>query len=351
MHDLGLTVEFDGKKNAVFDGDITEYAIGEMICEYARLVPMDLKKYVVSNSLFSDDNPRENMAKAIIELHDSLKKDYGAATACMVITDFHNEIMDCFRANESELSKHLEDVNADTENPKMVSYMLEDTGFTEFGISTIGQALLTAYYSFAHQYVLFRHMFNTLVTNGAEDSESALEGFWSFFGENVDFQHIDFRIMAYDQGFHSIYTIKSSPSLLIFEAVHAMDAQIKFVKCKNCGHYFVPLGRSDTLYCGFPSPQDSTRTCRSIGAQATQASKMKNDTVTQEYRRLYMRLMMGLKRHPEDTAIAQRLEELSSGMKEKRKQRKAGAISADDILEWLHKLDDTITTSTQDPSL
>src|SRR5699024_11356250 len=70
----------------------------------------------------------------------------------------------------------------------------------------------------------------------------------------------------------------------------------KFVKCKNCGNYFVPVGRSDSVYCGYPSPQDKTKECREVGANATRAKKMKNDVLTQEYRRLYMRLKMEIGR-------------------------------------------------------
>ena len=104
----------------------------------------------------------------------------------------------------------------------------------------------------------FRHSFNMLVS-GEEFEEDQVMAFWGLYAENTDFQHIDFRIMFFDNAFHSIYTVKSSMSLILFEAAHAMDAKIKFVKCKNCGNYFVPIGRSDSVYCGYPSPQDETK--------------------------------------------------------------------------------------------
>jgi hypothetical protein len=67
---------------------------------------------------------------------------------------------------------------------------------------------------------------------------------------------------------------------------------------------------------------------------------MKNDTLTQEYRRLYMRIKMALKRHPGDEALAQKLTELTEGMKLRKQQQKKAELSADDVLEWLHAFDE-----------
>ena len=181
-----------------------------------------------------------------------------------------------------------------------------------------------------------------MLVSGEEYEEDQVMAFWGLYADNTDFQHIDFHIMFYDNAFHSIYTIKSSMSLILFEAAHAMDAQTKFVKCKNCGNYFVPVGRSDSVYCGYPSPQDETKECREVGANATRAKKMKNDVLTQEYRRLYMRLKMAIKRHPDDTALQERFKELTEGMKARKKQKEDGEMSVDAILEWLTSFDNNL---------
>ena len=134
-------------------------------------------------------------------------------------------------------------------------------------------------------------------------------------------------------------TVISQKELEHVEAAHAMDAKTKFVKCKNCGNYFVPVGRSDSVYCGYPAPQDKTKECRDVGANATRARKVKNDVLTQEYRRLYMRLKMAIKRHPDDTQLQELFSELTDGMKEKRSQLQKKLISTDGILEWLSAFD------------
>lgn len=337
--DTGLNVDFDGKKNIVLEnGIIKEYPIGGMACEYARLRPMEIKPLILKNAYFQDTDLKKNGGHALMELYETCRAKFGVVTAVMIITDFSSFMADYKRANEEELKRLIDLQNADKDTNQIKSFILKDSGYDEFGISTIGQAMLSAYASYAISYVAFKHSFNMLAT-GEEYEEEQVMGFWGLYASNIDFQHIDFHIMFYDNSFHSIYTIKSSMSLILFEAAHAMDAGTKFVKCKNCGNYFVPVGRSDSVYCGYPSPQDETKECREVGANATRARKMKNDTLTQEYRRLYMRLKMSIKRHPDDEALKERFKELTEGMKVRKKQKEDGTISVDGILEWLTAFD------------
>ena len=338
--DIGLNVEFDGKKNIVMEGDIIkEYPIGGMACEYARLHPIEIKPLIIENPYFNDINLKENGCHALMSLYKACLEKFGVVTAVMILTDFSNFMADFNRADVDELKGLLDPLNEDRDTNKVKLFILEDTGFEEFGISTIGQAMLTATY--ADSYVMFKHSFNMLAS-GEEYEEDQVMAFWGLYASNTDFQHIDFHIMFFDDAFHSIYTVKSSLSLILFEAAHAMDAQTKFVKCKNCGNYFVPVGRSDSVYCGYPSPQDETKECREVGANATRAKKMKNDVLTQEYRRLYMRLKMGIKRHPDDEALKERFSELTEGMKERKKQKEDGKLSVDSILEWLTSFDNSL---------
>lgn len=336
--DIGLNVEFDGKKNIVMEGDvIKEYPIGGMICEYARLRPTEIKAFIMENPYFEDTDLKENGGRALMSFYEAIKEKLDVVTAIMVLTDFSNLMADFNRASDEELKELLDSLD-DTETHQIKSYILENTGFEEYGISTIGQALLSAYAGFANCYMPFKHTFNMLAS-GADYEENQVMAFLNLYADNINFQHIDFHIMFFDNAFHSVYTIKSAMSLILFEAAHAMDAKTKFVKCKNCGNYFVPVGRSDSVYCGYPAPQDKTKECRDVGANATRARKMKNDVLTQEYRRLYMRLKMAIKRHPDDVQLQELFSELTNGMKEKRSQLQKNLISTDGILEWLSSFD------------
>lgn len=337
--DIGLNIDFNGKTNIVLENGIfKEYPIGGMACEYARLRPTEIKPLILKNAYFQETDLKAYGGYALMDLHEACLAQFGVVTAVMITTDFASFLADYNRANEEELKELIDPLNEDKDTNQTKAFILEDSGYNEFGISTIGQAMLSAYASYAISYVAFKHSFNMLAT-GEEYEEEQVMGFWGLYASNIEFQHIDFHIMFYEDSFHSIYTIKSSMSLILFEAAHAMDAGTKFVKCKNCGNYFVPVGRSDSVYCGYPSPQDETKECREVGANATRTRKMKNDTLTQEYRRLYMRLKMAIKRHPDDEILKERLKELTEGMKTRKQQKEKGAISVDSILEWLTAFD------------
>lgn len=335
MRDMGLYVEYDGKKNTVIgNGEVKEYPVGGMACEFARLHPTDIKDYIMKLSLFNEVDLKEHGGEALMQMFDTIREDLGSLIATMVVTEISNCLADFKRASDEELQELIDPENEDIEEDEVKKFILKDTGFTEFGITNIGQAFLTAYNVFAKVFCGFMVSFQTLISDGDNDPDR-IDGLLSFYSENIEMQHFDFTIMLYEGAFHSVYTIKSLLSLILFETAHVLDTNTKIVKCKNCGKYFVPIGRSDQVYCGYPSPQDENKACRDIGAQNTLKKKRKNDDVATEYRRLYMRFKMALRRHPEDAALKNRFDDFAYNMKLLREKRDAGDISSDDILEWL----------------
>lgn len=335
VNDTGLHVEFDGNKNTVLgDGEVLEFPIGGMACEYARFHPTDVKQYIMKLSLFHNSDLKGNGADALLEFFGFIREEHGYVIANIVMTDFMNFLSDYNRANEEELKMLLEDCNDNKDNDEIKKFILENSGYNKFGVETIGQAFLSAYVGYAQSYVMFKVMFNVLATDGQTKIGKA-EHLIDLYCNNIEFQHIDFSIMLYDNAFHSVYTIQSSLSLIIFEAAHVMEKKVNLIKCKNCGNYFVPIGRADQVYCGYLSPQDNKRACRDIGAQNTLVKKRKNDESANEYRRIYMRYKMAIKRHPDDVELKRSFDLLTQGMKTRRKERELGKLSTDDILEWL----------------
>lgn len=340
--DIGLRVEYDGKKNVVLAGEIIkEYPIGGLMCEYARLRPTELKEVILSNPFWNEESLSDKGGDALYIFYNDMIEKFGIVIAGIVIADFSSFLRDYLQAERKDLIELIGRLNCDKDEDSIKQFILKDTGFQEFGISTIGQAFLSAYCSYALSYVLFKHTFEQFVLGNKINAEQ-IEIILSLYSENVDQQEFDFSIMLYEGKFHSVYSINSSLSLIIFEMAHAIDTEAKIVKCRNCNNCFVPVGRADSVYCGYPSPQDVNKKCRDIGAQAIRAKKMKNDVVTLEYRRLYMRLTMGIKRHPNDLKMKRTLEELTQEMKKLRKKREEGVVSSDDILEWIHNIDSTL---------
>ena len=55
--------------------------------------------------------------------------------------------------------------------------------------------------------------------------------------------------------------------LLLMSLENCHEKQVKFIKCKNCGEFFIPAKRSDTIYCDRQAPQDTSKTCKEYGAR------------------------------------------------------------------------------------
>ena len=84
--------------------------------------------------------------------------------------------------------------------------------------------------------------------------------------------------------------------LLIFEYWRMYKTKRILKECENCGRFFIPKGRNDTIYCFKPSLQDPEKTCSEIGAQERRKRKRESDPTEQDYHRNYSRQNMNAKR-------------------------------------------------------
>lgn len=336
--DFGLNTLFDGNKyRLVMHQSEDEYPIGGLICEYMRLTPMDIKKVILSCSGLNKEGTSDNFAETFMEFHEKVNEEFPPVISTMIALEFMNSAEDWFKAvREERIEEYLSLLNENADNVR--KYIFEETGCDKPGGDSVLQIMLTSYCAFADKYIVTRVMFDRIMESDEIDDEehrNGLDVFAAMFGSHMDMQHIDYRLILTERGFESLYTIKSSFSLLIFDLAHSINNEVAIVKCKNCGHYFVPEGRSDTVYCNYPLRDNKEKTCRDVGAQITRANKEKNDAATKEYRKVYMRYKMTLNRHPEDSEAAAKFEQLSNEVREWRNKMTHGLATTEDFLKWL----------------
>lgn len=334
--DYGLTVQYDGEDNTVFYDGIKKYGVGEMMCELARVWPSELKDFITGYEGFSEDFNLDNFDKAFNYLEKKICDKFGVVSARIIVSEFLDLGEDLYKNHDNP--EYWKVVNSeDSKSPEIHKFIYEGTGFEGAGVQNIGQMFLTIYEQFAVSYVAFKYLFmNTMDSlQEHEEGDEVEVKVLGLYGSMVGAQHIDYRLMCIEGGFASVYTIKSCMSLLAFEFAHAYQKNVFFNKCKNCGNYFVLSGRSDAIYCSYPDPKHDNRLCKDIGAQITRANKEKNDVSTREYRKVYMRLNMHLKRHPGDSAVRKSLDKLTSEIKTWRSDLAQGAVTVEEFLEWL----------------
>ena len=109
-------------------------------------------------------------------------------------------------------------------------------------------------------------------------------------------------------------------------------------KCKNCGKYFVPSKRSDTLYCDNPSPADPGMTCKQYGTNRLWYEKQRADELATLSRNIASAKGMLAKRNPDIPGY----EAAYTYFKEQRliwmKEVKIGNKTPEEYREWLLKM-------------
>ena len=340
MREYGMNVEFNGKfYRIISEAEIKQYAIGEMACEMMRFEPSKLKDVLTAAPHFSEPLDKELVVSDLFWLREQLLKQYLLVVAEMISVAFMNMAIEYLTADEENKKEWLKAYTSCDKQKEIGENILKEQPFDSFGADTIGQFLLTLYYGVSQEYCVCAAAFISLAKSGEDPKEmERAQNILDLYNDEHNFQDIDYRLGLYDGRFNSVFTIKSFISLLMFEVAHILDSETQVVKCKSCGHYFIPLKRSDTRYCNYPSPENPEKTCKEIGAQKAWANKEKTDDVTREYRKVYMRYKMTVKRHPDNQEAQQKLNRLTDGIKEWRQKLDAGEAGTADFMRWLEEL-------------
>lgn len=106
-------------------------------------------------------------------------------------------------------------------------------------------------------------------------------------------------------------------------------------KCENCGRYFIPENRSDTLYCDNPSPQDESRTCKQYGSQRLWYERQREDELATLSRNVLSSKSMLAKRNPDYRPYVQSYDYFREERKKWIKAVKGGSKTKDEYREWL----------------
>ena len=337
MDNTGMQIEFNGKKYTLLAANtIKDYAIGELMCELARLNTVGLKDIILKIPNFHDHINAEQIRETLKWIKEQLWKTYPPVTAEMLANAFYLYSDEFIGSGIKQKNAWDQVINQLFSTPDLKEHVLKNTEYDDFGKETNGQFLLTIYAIVCCDILLFEVSFrNLMMTDEDPEALEKLQNVLRFYLKCQNVQDIGYRIAYYNHRFNSIYTIKSIISLFLFDTAHVLDSHIYPVKCKNCGEYFIPQKRSDTRYCNYPSPQNPEKTCKEIGAQLTWAKKEKTDDVTREYRKVYMRLKMKVNRHPDNQEAIRQLERLTSGIKEWRKKLENKEAETAEFMEWL----------------
>lgn len=85
-----------------------------------------------------------------------------------------------------------------------------------------------------------------------------------------------------------LFETKNIEAVLYAEFFKMLSLDLKAMKCKNCGKYFILKGMYNTKYCD-RIPEGEKYTCQKLAALKKQKNKIKNNPILREYQKAYKR--------------------------------------------------------------
>lgn len=132
------------------------------------------------------------------------------------------------------------------------------------------------------------------------------------------------------------YFIKSTElSNILFisfqEIISMNDFGIKM--CQNCGKYFVPMSRTDEIYC--TNIFEDNMTCKQIGSKLFRKKKLQEDELARLYRNTYQQKLLLAKRNPSNKNYANDFDWFRDNVKIFKEEMKKGNKTEEDFKNWL----------------
>lgn len=120
-----------------------------------------------------------------------------------------------------------------------------------------------------------------------------------------------------------------------FSMYTMMSQSVFFTQCECCGHFFIPQGRDDAIYCDRPNLEYGGEPCSKVGAQQTAKQKRLEDPLEnvfrKAYKRMYQRMSMEYISYEEYDAWFQEAKKKKAGCER-------GEITLEEFEKWI---DDT----------
>ena len=128
------------------------------------------------------------------------------------------------------------------------------------------------------------------------------------------------------------HTIESACFITLLELIKN-DTPIYV--CKNCGKYFIPSSKKNTLYCD--NIYEHSKTCQEIGAMITYNEKLKKDEVNALYRKTLSAKKMLANRNPDIPIYLEKYEKWKKEANKFKDDIKQGLKTQEDFKNWIEE--------------
>ena len=105
--------------------------------------------------------------------------------------------------------------------------------------------------------------------------------------------------------------------------------------CKNCGNYFIPSSKKNTLYCN--NVFENGKTCQEIGAMITYNEKLKKDEINSLYRKTLSAKKMLANRNLDIPIYLEKYEQWKKEANKFRQDIKLGKKTEEEFKQWIEE--------------
>jgi|GEM_PF-1632523 len=107
--------------------------------------------------------------------------------------------------------------------------------------------------------------------------------------EDINEHEIKEYILKNNIEIKQVHQIEAMERLIIFEFLNIITSEAVIKKCKYCGNYFVPQGRSDTVFCDRIA-KGETKPCRIIGSLKLHTAEKIGNPIHEAHLKAYRRM-------------------------------------------------------------
>lgn len=130
--------------------------------------------------------------------------------------------------------------------------------------------------------------------------------------------------------FSEIILFNSYLDLLQYDYFRALQNEYTVRVCRNCKRAFLNTTKHHTIYCDQIAPDETTKTCRQVGASNSEKEKIANSPIHQLYKKCYKKLNQ---RYNRRTITQDEFNELVAKVSKLKEEALADKISVEILIE------------------
>lgn len=167
----------------------------------------------------------------------------------------------------------------------------------------------------------------------------------SFFTTDIDLAEftteelintVSSKNFAFAPSFYSCSRIENALFISFVNLVEAKDFHIN--KCANCARFFIPASKSNEKYCNNLITDNSSRTCKDVGADKKYKNKVMEDEVTALFSNTGSTLSMRVKRNPDILKYKECYDKWKKSYKTQKQKYLNGELTKDETIEWINNM-------------